>query len=398
MPFPATLDIPEEVLDIARTLDAAGHEVWCVGGAVRDALLGDAQADYDLATSAKPEQVQALFPRTVAVGIEFGTVGVLDRRRRLHEVTTFRRDVSTDGRRAVVAFGASLEEDLARRDLTINAIAYHPIRAEWRDPFDGAGDLDRRLIRAVGEPLERFREDYLRILRTVRFAARLGFAIEPPTWEAAKRAADGLTMLSAERVREEWFKSLRTAQTIPPLVRLWWEAGIAKVWAPELRAAEDVAAAPPVDIPPGELRDPVLLTALLAREPAALLTRLKASSLEIRRAAAMAAGPEGPDGTEAVTVRRWLAGVGDAADDLLALWALRHGAAAPWAAVVEGIRARNEPLTRQQLAVTGVDLQHAGIGPGPVVGRVLERLLGLVLEDPRRNTRDQLLARVKELV
>jgi len=107
----------------------------------------------------------------------------------MHEVTTFRRDVATDGRHAVVAYGVTLEEDLARRDFTINALAYHPLRHEWRDPFDGAGDLAHHLVRAVGDPAQRFREDYLRILRAIRFAARFDFTIDPLTWEAARVAA-----------------------------------------------------------------------------------------------------------------------------------------------------------------------------------------------------------------
>ncbi|GIW53548.1 MAG: hypothetical protein KatS3mg081_2903 [Gemmatimonadales bacterium] len=133
------LRIPDEVLRIARRLEEAGYETWCVGGAIRDNLLGIPNADFDLATAAPPEVVRKLFRRTVPVGIEHGTVAVLDRNRQPHEVTTFRRDVVTDGRHAVVEFGASLEEDLARRDFTVNAIAYHPLRKEWRDPVRRAG-------------------------------------------------------------------------------------------------------------------------------------------------------------------------------------------------------------------------------------------------------------------
>ena len=116
MQFPTVLAVPSEVVEIAARLEEAGHQSWCVGGALRDALLGLSQSDYDIATSATPEEVQALFRRTVPVGVKFGTVGVLDSRRRLHEVTTFRKDVSTDGRKAVVEYGVSLEEDLARPD------------------------------------------------------------------------------------------------------------------------------------------------------------------------------------------------------------------------------------------------------------------------------------------
>ena len=214
MIFPPVLQIPEPILNIARSLEHAGFEAWCVGGSLRDRLLGHPQSDFDIATSATPEEVQRLFPRTVAVGVKYGTVGVLDRDRVLHEVTTFRRDVSTDGRHAVVQYGVSLDDDLARRDFTINAIAYHPLRYEWRDPFGGKQDLEGRLIRAVGNPAQRFAEDYLRILRALRFSARFEFAIDPETWSAARAAAPGLKQLSAERVRDEWFKGLQTAQSV----------------------------------------------------------------------------------------------------------------------------------------------------------------------------------------
>lgn len=148
---------------------------------MRDALLGLAHLDWDLATSATPQEVRRLFKRTVPVGIEFGTIGVLDRDGRMHEVTTFRHDVRTDGRHAEVEFGASLDEDLARRDFTINAIAYDPIARVLRDPFGGQADLQRRIVRAVGEADERMREDRLRALRAIRFAARFDFVIEEAT-------------------------------------------------------------------------------------------------------------------------------------------------------------------------------------------------------------------------
>src|SRR3982751_6733932 len=158
------------VLDIARRLERAGHEAWCVGGAIRDALLGGHPLDWDLATTATPPQVIALFgrKRTVPVGIEFGTVSVLDDDGVPHEITTFRRDVRTDGRHAEVEFGASLDEDLARRDFTINAIAFRPRTGDVRDPFGGQSDLRSGVVRAVGDPEERMREDRLRALRAIR--------------------------------------------------------------------------------------------------------------------------------------------------------------------------------------------------------------------------------------
>jgi tRNA nucleotidyltransferase (CCA-adding enzyme) len=388
--------IPEEVLEIARTLEEAGYEAWCVGGALRDAILGHPHTDFDFATSATPAQVQALFRRTAPVGEKYGTVGVIDRRRVVHEVTTFRRDVATDGRHAVVAYGVSLEEDLSRRDFTINAIAYHPFRHEWRDPYGGRSDLGRGLLRAVGEPAERFREDYLRILRAVRFAARFGFAIEPATWAAAVAAAPGLGRLSAERVREEWFKGLRTATSVSRLVELWVRVGAAERWIPELLAipAELLARAATV---PLEARDPVLLTALLTVHAAAVLRRLRASNAEIERAALLARGPAEPAGSTAADVRRWLSGVGRGADDLLELYALREGHEAPWSATVRGIRECGEPLARGDLAVSGTDLQALG-ATGPRVGELLAALLDRVLEDPALNQRDRLLVLARELM
>lgn len=387
MTFPQ-LDIPAGVLDIARKLEDAGFEAWCVGGNLRDALLQIPHSDYDIATSATPDQVQKLFPRTVEVGIKYGTVGVLDRSRVLHEVTTFRRDVSTDGRHAVVAFGASLEEDLSRRDFTINALAYHPLRGEWKDPFNGAADLQQHIVRAVGRPGDRFREDYLRILRAVRFAARFDFSIDPATWDAAQSAAPGLAQLSAERVRDEWFKSLRTARSITQLVLLWIHAGAAGAWIPELEGVAGFANA--FSDPPLDDRDPVVLTTLLCRDPVAVLRRLKASNAEIARAEAMLKGPEEPSALDERSVRRWLALVGPAADDLAQLWRLRHGGEPSWLAVAAEIRRRGDPLSRGDLAVTGGDLQELGI-TGPRLGATLATLLDRVLDDPALNTRESLL-------
>jgi len=406
MPLLTTLPIPEDVLRIARTLEDAGYEAWCVGGAIRDTLLGEPNTDFDVATAATPEVVQRLFKHTVPVGERFGTVAVRTAQR-YHEVTTFRRDVETDGRHAVVQFGASLEEDLARRDFTINAIAFHPLKHEWRDPFHGRADLERRLIRAVGDPTARFREDYLRILRGIRFVARFEFKTEPLTWTAAVEAAPGLANLSAERVREEWFKGLRTARSIRHLVDLWWAVAAAGVWIPELVQTSEAAGAwlqhrsASFEIG-GEAaskapRDPILLTALLCRDPVSVLARLKASKAEIARAAAVVAGPAEPEGITPMAVRRWLAAVGDAADDLAAVWTLRHGFPPLWAPVVQGIRNRGEAVSRKDLAITGNDLQEAGIPPSPAMGSILEQLLLQVVDDPSLNTRETLLARARAL-
>jgi tRNA nucleotidyltransferase (CCA-adding enzyme) len=398
--FPPALDIPEPVLEIARTLEAAGYEVWCVGGALRDALLRDIPRQYDfggtildLATSATPDQVRSLFRRSVAIGVKYGTVGVFDRRGVLHDVTTFRRDVETDGRHAVVAYGVTLEDDLARRDFTINAIAYHPLRHVWRDPFNGALDLQKRLIRAVGNPAKRFQEDYLRILRALRFAARFGFAVDPPTWEAAKAASSALTQLSAERVRDEWFKGLQTARSVTQFAALWVEVGAAEVWLPELESAQSEGRFPE---PAATVRDPVLLTALLTSGPAAVLRRLKASNADVERALAMERGPPEPAGTDQRSVRRWLSTVGASADDLATLWSLRHESEPPWGPSMKEIRQRGDPLTRSDLAISGTDLEALGTR-GPRIGQTLAALLDRVLDDPTLNNRDSLLALARKL-
>src|SRR6058998_1802506 len=375
MKFPDRLPIPDEVLRIAKKLEDSGYETWCVGGAIRDALLGlenpsfdPLKSEFDLTTAAPPDVVRQLFKRTVPVGIEHGTVGVLDKDNRLHEVTTFRKDIRTDGRHAVVEFGVSLMDDLARRDFTINAIAYHPVQHAWRDPFKGADDLEHKLIRSVGDPNWRFQEDYLRILRALRFSARFEFRIHARTLEAAKANIQGLAQLSAERVRDEWFKGLKTAARPSKLVALWWDVGAIRIWLPEMRDAGSGMrdALKHVDKLP---RDPVLITAFLAKDPASLLTRLKCSTRDIERGRAIGLWRDKyPDPKDPVAVRRWLAAVGPYADDLLALLptprSLLHG--------VERIRAAGEPLTLKDLAVKGDDLIAAGVRPGPDVGETLE--------------------------
>ena len=385
MTFPAQLPIPNEVLKIAKRLEDAGFETWCVGGAIRDNLLGLPNHDFDLTSAAPPATVQKLFKRTVPVGIEHGTVVVLDAKNQPHEVTTFRKDIQTDGRRAVVEFGVSLMDDLARRDFTINAIAYHPLRHEWRDPFQGEQDLAKKLIRSVGDPNWRFQEDYLRILRALRFSARFEFRIHARTLDAAKANTQGLGQLSAERVRDEWFKGILTAKKVSKLVGLWRDVGATRIWLPELGAGSGEQGA--VDKLP---RDPVLITAYLAKDPASLLTRLKCSNKDIERGRAIGLWRDkDPDAKDLPAVRRWLSQVGAYADDLLAL---RRDSKLQ--AAVAAIVRRQEPLNLKDLAVRGDELIKAGVRPGPDVGETLQRLLDEVLEDPSRNTREYLLSRV----
>jgi tRNA nucleotidyltransferase (CCA-adding enzyme) len=396
MTFPAQLSIPTEVLKIARKLEDAGFETWCVGGAIRDTLLGLENHDFDLTTSAPPGEVQKIFKRTIPVGIEHGTVAVLDGANHAHEVTTFRKDIQTDGRHAVVEFGVSLMDDLARRDFTINAIAYHPIRHEWRDPFRGEQDLAKKLIRSVGDPNWRFQEDYLRILRALRFSARFEFRIHARTLEAAKANAQGLAQLSAERVRDEWVKGIQTAKKVSKLVGLWRDVGATRIWLPEISGNEKRATGNVDKLP----RDAVLVTALLAGDPASLLTRLKCSNRDIERGRAIGAWRDRyPDPGDRAAVRRWMAATAEFAADLIAILPALDvsRASAPISRlpkVVDQIRAAGEPLSLKDLAVKGDDLIAAGVRPGPDVGETLARLLAEVLEDPTRNTKDYLLSRV----
>ncbi len=426
----SALNPPAAVKDICRTLEAAGHEAWCVGGAVRDALLGIDTLDWDIATSARPEEVQKLFRRTIPVGLAFGTVGVLDKHGLLHEVTTFRHDVETDGRHAVVRFGASLDEDLARRDFTINAIAVHAATLEVRDPFDGRGDLERRVVRCVGVAADRMREDRLRALRAIRFAGRFDFAIAPATWTAICESAPHLGRLSMERVKQELEKVME--QVVRPAATLerYRDAGIFRALIPSLAdaprarfAALDHLARP--GLPRRPERRMIRLAALFVepgvapgRSLARELKALKFSNLESRAAVTLAEGAgavtldqlraiadvvrASETGPAAADLRRLIVRAGRLMVPGLArlLWARGRAERAPFtpAAAIGLYRAAlrsafHDPLTLGDLAIDGDDLRSAGVPPGREMGETLQRLLDLVIADPTLNTREALLQR-----
>ena len=426
---------PRAVRQIAERLEKAGFETWCVGGAVRDALLGHPHLDWDLATAARPEQVQRLFRRTVPVGIDFGTVGVLDDAGLMHEVTTFRRDVQTDGRHATVEFGASLDDDLARRDFTINAIAVSPSTGEIRDPFGGRADLERRVVRAVGTPDERMREDRLRALRAIRFAARLGFAIDGETWQAIVRSAPHLTRLSRERVKQEIEKTVEQVRCPSQAFALWRSSGALASLVPALDAQRPVAFESADHIPlPDATRRPERfdvrrvnrILALFLDVPAprvrAALQDLRFSNADVRTMTRLAElwTAQFAHVSEAMLVAG--AGLSDAA---IRGWAAATGrtqlpaflrlAASRWAALREvgqpaptskSVRAiyrralriaYRDPIELADLAIDGEDLLREGIARGPALGKILRALLGWVVEEPSRNTRDHLLTRAKAL-
>src|SRR5437899_9537421 len=220
---------------VLRTLRAAGKQAWIAGGAVRDLLRGKAADDFDVATDALPEQVVKLFPRVVPTGMQHGTVTVLTAEHKV-EVTTFRGEGPyLDGRRpSSVTFLGDIDGDLARRDFTVNAIAWDPIAGVLRDPFSGAEDLRRCRLRAVGDPLDRFREDGLRPLRAVRFASTLRLALDRPTERAIPQALDVFAKVAWERVREELSKLLVRGDPASRGIRLLRRTGLLARIVPEL--------------------------------------------------------------------------------------------------------------------------------------------------------------------
>lgn len=422
------IDVPDPARWVVETLEAAGFETWTVGGAVRDALLGHPSADWDFATAARPRDVQRVFRRTVPVGIDHGTVGVLDRHETLHEVTTFRRDVDTDGRHAVVTFADTILEDLSRRDFTINAIAWHPTRAELFDPFDGQVDLDQRRLRTVGSPEERFAEDYLRILRALRFAGRLGLSVDSETWDALVAAMDGLGGLSAERIREEWMKVMSGTDPAASLDLYRRSGALARVapalatasdaaWKDALRRVQALPATEPIlrsvavfetvgcDTGAGQ-RVGVHPRRALAEGVGAWMQGLRFSNAETDRAVHLLATHADPPAADAsaADLRRWLATVGpERAPDRFAL--IEAGVRATTDLIETDTpdrlaRLRDElasdpALSVGDLAIGGRDLIALGMKPGPHFGDLLDALLDLVLEDPALNTRDALLAEVE---
>lgn len=435
------LAAPDAVLEIAAKLEKAGFETWAVGGAVRDALLGMRGNDWDLATRARPRDVQKVFKRTVPVGIDHGTVGVLARDGSMYEVTTFRRDVETFGRHATVQFSATIEEDLARRDFTFNAIAWNPLTHELRDPYDGFDDLKAARLRTVGEPAERFREDYLRILRALRFAGHFVLEIESATWDALISATDRLHQLSAERIREELWKIFTKTPHASAALKFYASSGVLGVLYPEIAAVvkleretdrpvwtRTLAA---VDQLPRN-RPALRMAALLhgigmpsvgdrdlrgewrfagheargARDAEALMRRLKASNADIERVSALVRlqndifPPDAPD----AGVRRWLRHVppsrvndlfrlrfalaraaGESAADLKQRW--RH---------VHRILLQHPVIDVAGLAIGGKELKALGLTPGPEFSSIFEGLLERVLEDPSLNEAGTLIRIVEE--
>ena len=423
-------------------LHAAGYAAYAVGGCVRDSLLGRTAHDWDLCTSALPQQVMELFgtEQCIPTGLQHGTV-TIKHGGQLYETTTFRTEGSyTDGRHPdEVQFVPDVREDLARRDFTINAMAYNAAEG-LVDPFGGQKDLQNGLLRAVGEPQQRFTEDALRILRLYRFAARFGFALDAATARAARQLAPHLDCISAERIQEELAKLLAAPQP-----GAYLEPAVLAVVLPELTPAALEAAKPVVDAcPAGEENLPVrwaaLLGALGETATRCVLKRLRCSNVCIEETAVLVRETAGggvcgsfllghesghsiarptacgsrvpPQRTVLgetlahageVAIRRLLGRYGlCTVERLCALCAALRPQAAP-ACALAAQRARQLEADGvccrvSQLAVNGRDLRAAGIPAGPVLRRVLETLLDGVIRAEYPNEKPVLLAAAQKII
>ena len=431
---------------LLNALHAAGYAAYAVGGCVRDSLLGRTAHDWDLCTSALPQQVMELFgaEQCIPTGLQHGTV-TIKYGGQLYETTTFRTEGSyTDGRHPdAVQFVPDVREDLARRDFTINAMAYNEAEG-LVDPFGGQKDLQNGLLRAVGEPQQRFTEDALRILRLYRFAARFGFALDAATARAARQLAPHLDCISAERIQEELAKLLAAPQP-----GAYLEPAVLAVVLPELTPESLTAAKPVVDAcPAGEENLPVrwaaLLGALGEADTRRVLKRLRCSNACIEETAVLvretagesvcgsfsedrplgwdpaAAGSRAGDGMARfvseekapvhvpvhageIAIRRLLGRYGlRTVERLCALCAALHPQNAPDCALAaqraRQLEADGVCCRVSQLAVNGRDLMAAGIPAGPALRRVLEALLDGVIRAEYPNEKPALLAAAQKII
>ena len=426
---------------LLNALHGAGYAAYAVGGCVRDSLLGRTAHDWDLCTSALPQQVMELFgaEQCIPTGLQHGTV-TIKYGGQLYETTTFRTEGSyTDGRHPdAVQFVPDVREDLARRDFTINAMAYNEAEG-LVDPFGGQADLQNGLLRAVGEPQQRFTEDALRILRLYRFAARFGFALDAATARAARQLAPHLYCISAERIQEELAKLLAAPQP-----GAYLEPAVLAVVLPELTPENLTAAKPVVDAcPAGEENLPVrwaaLLGALGEADTRRVLKRLRCSNACIEETAVLvretagqgvcgsfsedrplgwdpaAAGSRAGDGmARFVSEEKASAHAGDiylrqllgryglcTVERLCALCAALHPQTAPACALAaqraRQLEADGACCRVSQLAVNGRDLMAAGIPAGPALRRVLEALLDGVIRAEYPNEKPALLAAAQKI-
>lgn len=436
------IKVPEKAEYIIDTIMEAGYEAYVVGGCVRDSVLGRKPEDWDITTSATPGEVKALFPHTVDTGLQHGTVTVMLGREGF-EVTTYRLDGEYEDSRhpKSVTFTPSLKEDLRRRDLTINAMAYNS-RSGLVDIFGGMEDIRRGIVRCVGSPEERFGEDALRILRAVRFSAQLGYGIEEETGAAAARLAPLLARISAERIQAELVKLLVSPH--PEKLKIACECGITAVFLPEFdRAMETEQRHPHHCYSVGEhilhalchveadkdlrlamlfhdLGKPAVMTvdgegtthfrghARVSAEMAAeIMKRLRFDNETLRRVSRLVLYHDyGNDADpDMAMVRRAVNRIGEdifekqlmvrRADIMAQSAYLREEKLERldrWEQMYREVKAQAQCVSLRELAVTGRDLIAAGWKPGRELGDVLQKLLELVLEVPEYNEKERLLA------
>ena len=429
-----TIQIPRAAEEIIDKLNKHGFEAYVVGGCVRDALMGREPGDWDITTSAKPEQVKAVFGRTIDTGIKHGTVTIL-RGRTGYEVTTYRIDGEyEDGRHPKsVEFTSNLVEDLKRRDFTMNAMAYNHADG-LVDVFGGQQDMNARLIRCVGRAEDRFTEDALRILRALRFAAQLGFEIETETEAAVRRLAPNLVHVSKERIQTELTKLLLSDH--PDMIRRVFDCGAAAYVSETFTKIDPEKIAVSPQLPARKsLRWAALLRHQSAEDAKRILRELKLDNDTITSVGTLVEWWRQPVGRTQAEIRHTMSRMSpELFDDLLCLKAetlryyeLRQYAGKPEdcesgsacdikpdkeipdydripetsaqlaeirAAAAE-IRARGDCISLKSLAVTGSDLIAAGLRPGRELGAILARLLELVLEDPEKNTKEELMNEVR---
>ncbi|WP_455148461.1 CCA tRNA nucleotidyltransferase [Clostridium sp.] len=405
--IPKRIEMPVQVEEILGKLREHGYEAFAVGGCVRDAILGRIPGDWDITTSAHPEEVKQVFGHTIDTGLQHGTVTVM-RDHIGYEITTYRIDGEyEDGRHPKeVVFTAELREDLRRRDFTINAMAYSH-ETGIVDIFGGIEDLAARRIRCVGDAGERFTEDALRILRAVRFSAQLGFSIEEMTWQALCELAPSLVHVSKERVQVELTKTLLSDR--PEYIWKTEAAGLAPYISktfPEVFAAwkerkriSGAAAHLPAE---KALRWAYFLAPAGEKSCVRVLRELKMDNDTIDKAKILSRFAFTQIEPEEVSVRRAMSAMEDTVFDWLlllqeVLMPERMDAVEMVRSLAKQIRERGDCIRLKTLAVTGKDLIQAGIQPGPALGKTLHLLFEKVLENPAWNEKDRLLTEVEVL-
>lgn len=387
--------IPAPVLETVRTLSQAGYQAFLVGGCVRDLLRAEAPKDFDVATSARPTDVQKLFRRVIPTGIDHGTVTVVLGGTHV-EVTTFRAEAEyVDGRRpSKVEFHSDIEADLSRRDFTINAMAFDPLAQRLVDPFGGQADLDGRVVRCVGVAVDRFLEDGLRPLRAVRFATVLGFSVEAETEAALSTSLHVFRKVALERINQEFTKILLAPRAALGLDLLERSGLLATFFseAENLDAVDQVSLHLPLRL--------AVLTAS-ASAPKETVLRLKYPTKVAADVGHLVASPPPPPMTASdANVRRWLSKVKAEYAMLVLEWsnALGRGGGPAARERVERILAQNPALTTKALALNGEEIMRAlAVGPSPKVGEAAAYLLECVLENPEVNSRSGLLEALKSL-